>query len=458
MHDVAESVRGRAGAALFPLPLSPLERFFLTDDRPQYPMAFTIQSTWRGVADRGAFEQALKGALQRHPLLSARVRRSAWGRWRWVPTAEVQPFWDWGPAEKPIHCVQEQIDLRREVGLRVWARQGAEELVLTTQFHHACTDGIGAYRFLGDWLALYGQALAGEGPSPELVDLDPELLRDRKLKVTRLVFRPTTREVFYRIWQQTMCLYGHVIIPLDPPVGGPLAERAEFPGIRSYSFERSEYDAIRRHASALGVTTNDLLLGLLLRTLAEWNRRHGDREQRGALRIVLPADMRESSEDYQMPAANLVGYTLITRRPPACADLTQLVREVRDETALIKHEQRGTWWNDTLAAAAYVPGMLRLVTIGKRCLSTAVLSNVGDPSRRFTAKFPRVDGKVVAGNLVLEEITGVPPMRPGTRATFSVFNYLRKLTISVRGDPCFFRGEDTQALLDLFVEQLQAFA
>jgi hypothetical protein len=89
------------------------------------------------------------------------------------------------------------------------------------------------------------------------------------------------------------------------------------------------------------------------------------------------------------------------------------------------------------------------------CLATAVLSNAADPSRRFTAKFCRQSGRIACGNLVLDAITGVPPLRLKTRASFSISQYNRRLTVSLRCDPYYFRLEDTAKLLEIYVRRLR---
>ena len=107
-----------------------------------------------------------------------------------------------------------------------------------------------------------------------------------------------------------------------------------------------------------------------------------------------------------------------------------------------------------LAWASAQAVMLPFVLSRNVCLATVVLSNAGDPSRRFTAKFPRQSGRIVCGNLVLEAITGVPPLRVKTRAAFSISQYDRRLAVSLRCDPHYFRLEDTATLLDIYVRRL----
>ena len=229
---------------------------------------------------------------------------------------------------------------------------------------------------------------------------------------------------------------------------------APFPGIASVRFDRDEYKQIRAATVARGITVNDLLLGELLAAMRGWNQRHSKLRSRRRLSIMMPTDLR-SGEHLEMPAANMTGYTFITRRPNDCNDPDELLRGIRNETALIKHERRGTRFVDMIAASLYVPRLLPALLSGSYCLATAVLSNVGDPSRRFTARLPRDDGRVVAGNLVMEDIFGVPPLRPKTRATVSVFTYRRGLTISLRCDPYLFRLEDTRELLNLYAERVR---
>ena len=74
---------------LFPLPLTPFERYMLADDRPDYPMAFPAVVEFSGSLRRAEFDAALEGALREHPLLRARVdgsRRRPWHQ----PSCQVE--------------------------------------------------------------------------------------------------------------------------------------------------------------------------------------------------------------------------------------------------------------------------------------------------------------------------------------------------------------------------------
>lgn len=441
-------------ARIFPLHLSPIEAFMLADDRPDYPMTFVIQLALSGVIDRPVFETALFETLHRHPLLRAVVRLGKGGRLCWFDAPELRPVCDWDRDSAPLACPQgEFLDLRRELGLRYWVRQGAERATLTLQFHHACCDGIGAYRFIGDLLAAYGMRTCGDGDSPSLNDLDPLLLRERKQRVVELASPPRQPALAIRSFAEAWKIMGRRAAALVPPPAAAAVTPTSFPGFTTYFFSREQHQRIREAAGTQGVTLNDLLLRDLFVTMRQWNAAHRRWQSWRPLRIMMPTDLR-SGEDYEMPAANMTGYTFLSRKVRADDSLQQLLGSLRAETGLIKHERRGVKFMDMVSAGSAVRGLLPLLLTPRMCLASAVFSNVADPSRRFTARLPRAHGRIVAGNLVLDDVTGVPPLRPKTRATFSIFQYDRRLTVCLRCDPRWFDERQTRELLELYARQL----
>ncbi len=440
---------------IFPLHLSPIESFMLADDQSGYPMTFVIQLQVVGQIDRPAFEGALAEALRRHPLLRSLISTAKGGLPCWVLLEDPQPAMDWADDTASATCPTDKpIDLSKEIGLRIWIRQGSDRATVTLQFHHACTDGTGAYRFIGDCLAGYGIRTAPGDRRPEFGEVDASLLRTRKDRAmnlsacaTRAQRTPLALREFWKILRRQPA-------PLAPPAtNGHSRQPAGFPGFISYSFDRTRHECLRSVASAQGVMLNDLLLRDMFLTLDHWQGKHLSWFRPRRLRIMMPTELR-STEDYTMPAANMVAYTFLACAASDVRQPDNLLRTIHDKTALIKYERSGTLFMDMIYGASQIRGLLPFILRRKLCMASAVLSNVADPSRRFTARLPRQAGRIVAGNLVLEEITGVPPLRPGTRATFSISQYDRRLTISLRCDPHLFCREDTMALLDLYVEQL----
>ena len=444
---------------LFPLYFSPIESMFVADSRPDYPMAFILQLIFSGNVDRPSFETALSAALKRHPMLIAHRKLAKRGLPCWVMADEMMPIVDWGKEGEPIQFPRgELIDLATEVGLRIWIREGSGSTVITLQFHHSSCDGIGGMRFIGDLLALYGRETGTDPSSYELMQLEPELLRNRKMRMTELAFRGQAWRLTKRSWTECFKIFRRKISPLAPPAHAvPDKDRAQYPGIVVSTFDRQMHNQLRDAAAKLEIGINDLFIAALFKTLHDWNARNKSASNTRWLRIMMPTDMRET-DDFGMPAANIVSYTFLTRSMRESQDAAALGPGICRETALIKSERRGIAFGDMIGGATRYRWMLPWLISGKRCLATAVLSNAGDTTKRFTAKLPRDKGRIVAGNLILEDIVGTPPLRINTHVTIGVITYLRKLSICIRCCPRQFSADDARRLNDMYAQSIRGLA
>jgi hypothetical protein len=441
-------------AKLFPLHLTDIERFLLDDDRPSHPMAFVIEMDFVGRVDTGAFQTAMVSALQRHPLLIARMGPAKNKKHCWLKPDGTLPRVDIADLDTPITLVDgEWIDLAKEVGLRVWLRLGGDRTMITFQFHHVCCDGIGAYRFIGDLLAYYG-AIVDEHDDSEIPEISLKRLRGRADRC-RFMSRDAPRgELIRSSLKHGYQIMGRGCTPLAINPASKVSVPAPFPGLSSYTFTLDETNQLRDASKELGLMLNDLLLLELFQTLHHWNGEVSGREKNGNYRVMMPVDLR-STDDFETPAANVIGYTFLSRRGSELADRAKLATSIREETAGIKHNRLGERFNDMVAMSDHVPWLKKLALNFPRALCTAVMSNVGDPSRRFLAKFKRKGGCVVCGNLVLERISGFPPLRPKSRATFSIVSYRRELTIGLRCDPHDYSIQDTDRLLAIYTSALR---
>lgn len=439
---------------VLPLQLSPLENMMLADDHPAYPTTFFIQLGLLGQVSRDAFAEATHDALERHPLLRAIIAPHKANRPCWVDATDHEPASNWRPEGTPINCdTGEAIDPTKEIGVRIWIRQGPVRATVLFQFHHANCDGTGAYRFIGDVLAGYGMRTGTAENCPTYGDVDPCLLRNRTRHTLNLALGPARgfkRSVIKEGWRNM----SRRPAPLAPPLGRTSeVQEHEFPGFVSFSFSRSEHRQLRDAASAHGAFLNDLLLRDLFLTLARWNEEQQGGSRRRPMCIMMPMDLR-TADDYLMPAANMTSYTFLCRDRKGFTEPQALLESIRQQTAVFKHQRSGTAWSDMAYAASTVPGLLSFLLARNLCFATAVLSNAADPSRRFNATFTRKDRRIICGDTILEEITGVPPLRRNTRAIFSISQYDNRLTISLRCDPHTFRTEDTLALLKMYTQQL----
>ncbi|MCG8584942.1 MAG: hypothetical protein MI757_09550 [Pirellulales bacterium] len=436
----------------FPLPLMPFETYMVADDRPEYPMTFAVRLHFAGRVDRDAFDAAIRVVLERNPLLTARLAEVESFGPCWVE-GDSSPIVDFDEFEAPLEdgCVR-TIDLGRESGLRTWVRTGDDTSHIIFQFHHAVTDGVGAFLFIEDLLVAYAQYQDDDGPEFRPLDIarlprrnhfdiPPRSFFERLFDMW-VTFRMTSRLLLVRVK------------PLAPPAGAT-TEKASIEKGAGFIQQRLSQDVskkLRKAARAQDASLNDLLLRDLFLVMRAWNNEHGSKSG-GRLRINMPTSLR-SRDDRTMPAANLMSFAFLTRKSKECDDPGGLLSSLRDETRFILKHRLTLYFLGMLGTANWL-GILRRSLRVNRCFATAVLTNVGDPSRRFVAQLARKGGLVTAGNLTLTNIDGVPPMRHLTRAVFSLVDYGKRLTISLRCDPKYFAPEETQELLDRYVAQLE---
>jgi len=425
------------------------------DDRPRYPMTFIVQLELSGQIQAQAFNHAMELALQRHPLLTSIIGPGKRGKDCWIAAPELKPFVHWDNIDAPIEFPSgEYLDLRSEVGLRIFVRHDDQKAIVTTQFHHSTCDGIGAYQFLGDLLYYYAQRTSDDDLAP-LAELDLKRLKERgKVSYNPNDFRlPNGKH--QRSWDEAL---RHLIRPnaaLKASTRKPKTFRRPFPGIQSYTFEKSDFKELRLVAQSRGQIINDMLLEKLFETLHDWNRKHGTWPLRKNVAVMMPLNLREPS-DSDLSACNVVAQAFVRRTMDQVQNKEKFRHDLGDELRQIKHSRHKTRFMHMLVAGQhFYPSLLKASLKWKHSLATAILSNTGDPTRQFYADLPRKKGVVQVGNLSLDGISGVPPLRPGTNATISIFTYRRELKICMRCDPNQFSEQDTDSLLNQFVENLK---
>ena len=433
----------------FPMYVPPIDWYFLSDDSPEYPMSFFLDLDFSGQLEQDKFETALAEALKRHPLLLSIVQPAKQNRICWVIDANrVSPI-DWGSIETPLEFENGgYIDIRQSTGLRVWVRQGSDQARVTMQFHHAACDGTGAYRFVGDLLACYMQLLPSCEGKVELSQFDPALLKVRRTKMRSILMHESwTKKLKLALSEGWKHLTSRAVA-LSPPNKKP--PEKILPGMIKHQFSAGELANLRNAATSQGGTLNDLLLCKVFETALKWNQ---DSIGGKSIRILVPADMRDG-QDFEIPACNMTACTFVAHKANEIRDPAKLMDLVRVDTLDIKNGKPQNAFVNSLTTAMEGP-FLPILLNRNLCFATCVFSNAGDPSRRFTSRLPKKRGKISCDEFTLEGISGVPPLRRNTRCTLSSSIYGRQLTFSMRCDPSLFGKNDTQALMDLFCEQVK---
>ena len=170
----------------------------------------------------------------------------------------------------------------------------------------------------------------------------------------------------------------------------------------------------------------------------------------------MPLNLRTPT-DNDISACNAVSQSFIRYRRSDLQDDETFRKMLGNELLKLKHDRSRIRFMHMITGAHYFYAKtLKFCLDFKKCLATAILSNTGDPTKQFLTSFPKEKGQLRCGNLLLNDVGGVPPIRPGTNATISIFTYRRVLKICIRCDPNHFSQEDTRQLLQLYVENIQS--
>lgn len=441
--------------SIFPLKLVPFERYMLADSRPAYPMTFVLHVQLAGTPHREAMDRAFQEALQRHPLLTARLARHGLS-WRWVSTDESPPSLRWSTSlaePEPAIRPGTWIDLRHAAAVAGEIQLDTDSAQLVLLFHHAACDGIGAMRFLGDLLAYYALRTATTSDRPSLLPIDAANLAYRGVFDVRVPGPVSRRDVLLGTLREGWKVFSRRPLPLQAQRQLLARPRSARVNLLTTTLPEDVYLRYSAGATALGVTANDLMLRDMFVTVNAWNQQSG-RRKRGWLRINVPTSLR-GKRDNRMPATNVLGYALVTHHTQECDDPDRLLRTIAAETEAIRRWSLGALFVEALGIGNRLPGLLYTGTRLSRRFSTAVLSNLGDPVRRFRARFPRCGKEIRAGNLTIKSISGAPPIRPGTRAALVLTSYADRLVIGLNADPRWFSTDDATELLARYRRRLE---
>jgi hypothetical protein len=448
-----QHVSRKSATGVLPLPLAPFERYLLTDDSPDYPMQFFCRLRFSGRLLREPLTEALRSALDRHPLLEAVLRQTGKIAMHWVAAEAATSVLRWIDGEPGEELpASRSIDIRSEPGVRLTAVVGQTHSDLVVQFHHAATDALGAFDFLGDLLTIYANLLSGENRH-RLKPLDADRLRGRAslgLGVRALLRRAggdlgalLRSKRFYKRRPAPLAapqLDRHAPLPRD------------YPQCRLHRFARDESVRIARMASASEASVNSLLARDLFLTFRDWCREKGCASSGDWFRIVVPVSMRDVG-DRRMPAANRVSMTFLDRQIPDGQDEDRLLNEILEEMRIVKRDARALRLLLVLGALQWFPWILTKGLRRRRPWATALLTNVG--AALSNCHLPRADGKLLVGDMTLEGVDMAPIIRACEPVSFAVSTYAGRLTLGMHFDPRTISAADAEALLGLYAARIR---
>ncbi|TWU31995.1 condensation domain-containing protein [Novipirellula artificiosorum] len=399
---------------------------------------------------------ALQATLQHHPLLRATLR-SGW-RERWSFSGDMLPALRWREGETGGLLPQaEEIDLRREAGLKVYVVQDRSTVDVTFQFHHACCDGAGIDRFTDDLMVHYA-GLREFGKSYKFVPtVDPNRLAVRGaygLSFFRTLKRLPGQLVGLMGAAQ---FWGRQPIPLLAHQARDRCTKSTkaYPALTSFLLDPSQTLALRKAANHRNVTVHELLVCEFFCALWDWQKLYGQYSERHWTRMMIPINLRDASYR-SLPALNYVSSIFLDRRGDQGGDRDQLLKGIRAEMEVIKRFQLRYTFLFVLNILNGMPWALKRSVQQDTCKTSVIFSSAGKTTRR--CPLPRRDGFLHVADLVLRDIDGLAPLRPYNCVTMFTLEYANRLKLNLHYDAEFVSEKQSDVLMDLFVAGLNQVA
>jgi len=155
-----------------------------------------------------------------------------------------------------------------------------------------------------------------------------------------------------------------------------------------------------------------------------------------------------------MPAANRYTYVFLNRRLGDCGSWEDLLAGVQAELQERLQTRFGVNFLGHLKILANRPRLMRWVLGREFCFSTAVLTNLSDPSRRLRKRLPVDEDRFfwLDGARCHDLRVCTPPLRPKTHWGIGIFEYAGRITVTFRYDAATIAAADAQRMLDRYVE------
>lgn len=438
--------------------LTSIESFMLALDGPASPANVEATLYLSGRVEPGLMRRAVRRAMDLHPITRCRLRSrsgkpvwflggaapaAGWFRSLDLRGGDLEEFTG-SQMSSPFH-------LKRECPLRVFLlRTGEERWTLLGVFHHAASDGVGAFRFLRTVLEAYA-ALHKKAPLHRTPDPFTPGEREPLFRVPLEAFGDArfygsiAHDWFTRLehlWRAPALRFH----PTHAPPGGKADVRV---------LERSLPAAgVLAAARSSGVTVNDLLLAALAETIAL----HSPDGPSGSISIMMPINLRPAERRDEV-VSNLVSSVSVAIDPAAVQDRRRLLQTISKQTRYLK-ENRVAFsmvllsWGTSLQPRGLRQTLYR--GFADAFAETAVLSNLGTlwPPRRPAGSGTPLEftpgGEVRAGEATLTGARFTPPVAMPVGVSIGAATYGGILTLGFRH----YRHILTQARITRFADTL----
>ncbi len=451
--DVSQSDAsgGTIPAALFPLALTPFEKYFVWDDRPDQPMTPVVELHFSTPLNQDALARAIEKVVAKNPMLNSRVVQRPGGL-HWELHRE---------APKLLCAIKEPIlidgklrpfDLSKEPASRFWYERLGGGSRVVWQLHHAASDGVGMRPVLIDILLYYAIETASDDPERYERELYCARFRQTELLHRSDVTHLPEPKRKLTAWQRIKnAHYFHFKIPRSLRSGASKSGVDSSAGrlLCSTELDAESSERVLEKCRVGGIAIHELALAVLFRTCAAWNRSLGDHNPNSHIRLMMPVDLR-SRRDMRMPAVNRLSFMFFGRSYRQCDDFATLVESVRREFESTKETQLYLDFFNMIQATARWPCLMRWGLKRSDAMATAVLTYVGDVTRGTNRAFPAVGNTRPIGDAVFTTILGAPPVRRNTNISIGLGINWGQISISASWNRVAMTASDCEKFIELY--------
>ena len=468
-------------ANMFPMPMTPFERYLVADDRPACPMTVVMYFIFRGSIQRASLEEAFRQAVAYEPAFWTRAACRK-GKHSLELDLKNPPRLHFRTLQRNPSETREgrftlpNMDTRENPWVTFWVEEAPEEVRITCLMHHLAGDGRGTMDFMGLWLAAY-ERLINPHSELELCPPDPELFARReelhielpgKLSLGTLIY-VSIKEAMKWFYRRPWVLRGDEPADHSSPEEGNfspapvhpemLPPEAGGPVIHWQVLDNRLKERYLAAAKKHGVAVNSLFMRDLYLTLKYWREHLLEKKltppRRNAwLRVLMPGDLRNAHHE-EMPCTNLIGYTFFDYLPEECGRDEAFLRKIQDISTLSQKWSGGAMFLNGLRTFCKIPGALAWVTSEKRCHSTSILSNLGVCCRYLRNPYFREIRNLRVTGLEMIRCQGMPPIRENTPVSVGVVTHAEDMVLSVAVDHRVFSDDAAKRFIEAYFRQLR---
>lgn len=362
--------------------LNLLDATFLNIDRRPDTWSIHLEIQVSGQIDRSKLEQALKQAIERHPLAHARLGHydGIDNKYYWELPEQIDhlPLTVWQAAnaaelqELRSRLASIQVPITLSPAFMVYLVHYPEGDMLLFNVPHTLADGLGTFRLIRSVINAYAGL-------PDVVPgFDP-------LGVRNLGELAGAKSMSQRL-ERAKLLLEHLGKTRQPPVrvapeGVMINNTDDIPGygveLLALSPEQTRKFMARRLKPA---TVNDMLLAAMSLTIKRWNQLHG--VSPGRIALMMPVNMRPESWWHDV-IGNFSSYVSVSVSAESQTNLDSLSQSICTQTTDFKEAGAAGTLIDLLEIPRFLPAYLKgrlkelFPIFGKVLMETTWVSNLG---------------------------------------------------------------------------------